>query len=567
MSEEERARPPKKKRPRREPTLDPEIASPDPEIGSRDPEIASPDVLEAEPPRDPDETLAQSFRAYVAGRPLSIDGARILGLLIPALLLGVNMLRVQSYTVDDSYISFRYARNLARGLGLVYNPGERIEGYTNFLWTLILALAIKLGLDPVLVAKLLGATSAFAALFLTYAIGARLRPYRSAPAVAPWLLASTVVFSGYAVFGLETSFFVALVLGGTLLFLREVGPLFQGAPIAEAPTSRAFPWSGLLFALAGLTRPEAPLFLGLLMLFLGRRFFARQNLLRAAIFIAPLLAHLAFRRAYYGAWVPNTLGAKTGNLQGQLVGGWAYLHNYLVHGGPLIWLALIGVAVGLVQRRRDIVAIATITITFAGYIVLIGGDWMSLFRFMAPFEPFCFLLIDVGVRWALDRRERITLVAFTLFALGASVDRWITLRESQTFLLAKEKRFWEQAGKGTARWLLQNDKPGLIAMGDIGYVGWETDYPILDLLGLVDPVIARLPGGYTQKLGPGFLERFFSQDPRYFLLISSALDCQHPSVIGSTIVYNDPRFRERYEIGGRVPLDAGFAWCVYQRKP
>ncbi len=555
MSEEERARPPKKKRPRREPAI--EDAAPE----------AEPTTLEAEPPRDPEETLAQSFRAYRDGRPLSIDGARILGLLVPGLLLGVNMLRVHDFTVDDSYISFRYARNLARGLGLVYNPGERIEGYTNFLWTLILALAIKLGLDPVLVSKLLGAASAFAALFLTYAIAGRLRPYRSAPAVAPWLLASTVVFSGYAVFGLETSFFVALILGGTLLFLRETGPLFQGTPIADAPPSTAFPWSGVLFALAGLTRPEAPLFLGLLMLFLGRRFFARQNLLRGAIFALPILAHLAFRRAYYGAWVPNTLGAKTGNLQGQLAGGWAYLHNYLTHCGPLIWLALIGVAVGLVHRRRDIVAIATITITFAGYVVLVGGDWMALFRFMAPFEPFCFLLIDVGVRWALDRRERVTIVAFALFTLGASVNRWLTLRESQTFLLAKEKRFWDQAGQGTARWLLQNGKPGLLAMGDIGYVGYETDYPILDLLGLVDPVIARLPGGYTQKLGPGFLERFFSADPRYFLLISSNLDCQHPSVIGSTIVYADPRFRERYEIGGRVPLDGGFAWCVYQRKP
>ena len=38
-------------------------------------------------------------------------------------------------------------------------------------------------------------------------------------------------------------------------------------------------------------------------------------------------------------------------------------------------------------------------------------------------------------------------------------------------------------------------------------------------------------------------------------------------VIGSVIVYNDPRFLRLYEVGGRVPLDGGFAWCIYQRKP
>ncbi|MFQ5945318.1 MAG: hypothetical protein ACE5NC_03625, partial [Anaerolineae bacterium] len=48
--------------------------------------------------------------------------------------------------VDDAYISFRYARNWVEGEGLVFNPGERVEGYTNFLWTVALAPAIALGL-------------------------------------------------------------------------------------------------------------------------------------------------------------------------------------------------------------------------------------------------------------------------------------------------------------------------------------------------------------------------------------------------------------------------------------
>jgi arabinofuranosyltransferase len=121
------------------------------------------------------------------------------------------------------------------------------------------------------------------------------------------------------------------------------------------------------------------------------------------------------------------------------------------------------------------------------------------------------------------------------------------------------------AAGGTAQWMLDHTQPGALAIGDIGYVGWKTDYPILDLLGLVDPVISKLPGGYTQKLGPGFNDRFFSVAPPYLLLISSSVDCQHPSVPGSAVLYRDPRFRS-YQQAGHVSLDQGFAWCIYKKK-
>ena len=51
---------------------------------------------------------------------------------------------------DDAFISFRYAENLVQGLGLVFNEGERVEGFTNFSWTLVTALAMRVGVDPVL---------------------------------------------------------------------------------------------------------------------------------------------------------------------------------------------------------------------------------------------------------------------------------------------------------------------------------------------------------------------------------------------------------------------------------
>ncbi|HVY45350.1 MAG TPA: hypothetical protein VHB21_05700, partial [Minicystis sp.] len=510
---------------------------------------------------------AASFREWLDGRPLPPGYARFFGLYLPAMVLLGEMWRAHPFTIDDAFISYRYARNFAHGLGLVYNAGERIEGYTNFLWTVLLAGGIRLGLEPDTLAKVMGAASALGALAVTYALAGRLRSFRTAPCVATWLLATTIVGSGYAVFGLETPLFVLLVLGGLELFLRETGGVMRGKKARDdAPEPTAFPWSGLVFALAGLTRPEAPMYLGVPMLFLGRRFFGRQNLLRGALFAAPVAAHVLFRHAYYGTWLPNTLGAKTGNLQSQVQAGEAYIQNYVLNQGPVVWFALLGLAIAIVLARRDLLAIAALGTCVLVYVVIVGGDWMPYFRFMAPFEPLCFLLVDVGVRFALDRRERVTTLAIALFALFVINIRRNNLVEAQNSFITKEKRFWDMAAGGTANWFLKNGDPGEIAIGDIGFVGYKTNYPILDLLGLVDPVIAKLPGGYTQKLGPGFRDRFFEVGPKYLLLISSNLDCRHPSVPGSQVLYRDPRFLPRYDLAGKVPLDGGFAWCIYRDK-
>src|SRR5947207_91368 len=71
---------------------------------------------------------------------------------------------------DDAFISFRYADNLARGFGLVWNPGERVEGYTNFLWTIGMGAVLVLHGDPVVWSMILGLAAFAGSLFLTFRI-------------------------------------------------------------------------------------------------------------------------------------------------------------------------------------------------------------------------------------------------------------------------------------------------------------------------------------------------------------------------------------------------------------
>ncbi|HEY9035206.1 MAG TPA: hypothetical protein VIM96_00675 [Pseudomonadales bacterium] len=493
-------------------------------------------------------------KAWLNGQPLSPRAHVIWGLLLPAIVLAVQMSRVWSFTVDDAYISFRYARNLAEGYGLVYNPGEYVEGYTNFLWTLILALGIKLNIDPVLASKVMGAASAFGSLALTYRLSQRLMPLRSFPCVSTWLLSTSIVFSGYAIFGLETGGFLFLILLGCWLMLNET----------DVANRTHWPWSGLVFGLAALTRPEAPLFIGLLMLFLGRQFLGRQNIYRGLLFVSLVGAHLLFRVYYYGSWMPNTLSAKTGNLEYQLGNGLTYLMNYAEHTGPILWFALLGTVTAITLKQKQLIAIAVMAIAFSSYIALVGGDWMPLFRFMSPVEPLVFILMDAGLRSLLDRREQALNITLAIILGIAAWARLDTLQDSQDFIIDHEKHFWDTAAGGTAQWFLQNGKPGDIGIGDIGYIGYATRRPILDLLGLVDPNISRMRGGYTQKTGSEWLDYIFERAPRYLLIISSSHHCQQPSVYGSQLIYNDPRFAQRYQLAGKTRLDNGFAWCFYE---
>lgn len=522
--------------------------------------------LDNDAAQDPAEEAPEPPSDAAPGKPLlSKRAALLLGLVLPGALLFANMWRVRTFTIDDAYISYRYARNLARGMGLVYNAGERIEGYTNFLWTVLLAGAIRVGIDPDVFAKVMGGLSAFGALGITYALSARLKPFHTLPCVATWLLASTIVFTGYAVFGLETIFFVFLLLTGTYLFFRETdAPAGADAPPEKGALLRTFPFSGLVFALAGLTRPEAPMFIGILMLFLGRRFFARQNLLRGALFAAPIAAHLLWRRSYYGEWVPNTLAAKTGNLSNQVKAGWGYFQGYAEHAGPVLYLAIFGVALAFVARRRDVLALATVAAAVVGYVILVGGDWMPRYRFVGTFEPFAFLLVDLAARDIADRKSRVARLALAGFALATIVHRTGALKEARA-TFTWEERFWTSAAGGISKWLVENTKPGELVVGDIGYIGYATDYPILDALGLIDPVISKLPGGYTHKVGPGFADHIFTKAPAYILIIAANAGCDQPTVIGSQVLFRDKRFKPSYAVAGKVQTSAGVYWCIYQR--
>jgi len=134
-----------------------------------------------------------------------------------------------SFIQDDAFISFRYAKNLAEGRGLAWNPGERVEGYTNFLWVLICALGIKLGMDPVRWTQVLGLILYLFTLILYYRIGLIAFNGWRLPAMLHIVLTGTnFSFMSYATGGMETplvTFLLALAVYLTLSGTQAITPV------------------------------------------------------------------------------------------------------------------------------------------------------------------------------------------------------------------------------------------------------------------------------------------------------------------------------------------------------
>ncbi|HRI10122.1 MAG TPA: hypothetical protein PKW35_20010 [Nannocystaceae bacterium] len=135
-----------------------------------------------------------------------------------AIALGVFAAAVRAwwFVGDDAYISFRYAEALATRGALEFNPGERVEGYTNFLWVVLLAAGIRLGAAPEVLAPWLGAAMSLAGLGVAAGLGRRLRgvkgPWTALDLAPALLLAVTPEYGVWATSGLEGGTAATLVL-------------------------------------------------------------------------------------------------------------------------------------------------------------------------------------------------------------------------------------------------------------------------------------------------------------------------------------------------------------------
>ncbi len=488
------------------------------------------------------------------------------GFALPGALLVWTLWSLRSFTLDDAFISFRYAENAARGLGLVYGAGERVEGYSNFLWTLLLTFAAWLKLDLVTVAKVLGAACGLGLLATTYGLSSRARPITRVPCLATWLVATSATIF-HAVFGLETTFFTLLLTAAAFFFIEEEH-LTSGGAARPHREELKLPWAALFLAGAAITRPEGIVYALALAPFGKWQDALRRNALRLTLPGVVLVAHVAFRYVYYGQLLPNTYYAKLGDTPWWHVPPFAlgYVARFARHEGPLLLLAVFGCVWAFATRRRDLQAVASMGAAALALSVPLSDDWMPADRLLAPFAPFAFVLACVMARTLFESGRHVALrAAFALLLGYGGWVRWTERQELARRILTEEQAFWDGSVGTAARWLAKRD-PGLVATASIGLVGYATNYPILDFVGLVDPVIGTERGGHLQKPAAVVARRFFETSPRYAIMHSKTPDCAEPWLPGLKEIRDDARFAGAYELVVTNALTPSGHLCIWQRK-
>lgn len=483
------------------------------------------------------------------------------------LLLGAAY-SVFAETVDDPYITFRYAANLLAGHGPVFNIGERVEGYTSPLHLLLSAALLTLAPSVDILFKAKCASLLFAAVMLaqTGMLARRSGLGGWGALLAQALVALNINFALAGVNALETTLYGVVLLGSLLVFHGEIR---RGQGLL----------SGLLLFLATLARPEAALvaaaLFGVRVLWMRRE---RLPLRFAAGWLLLFLVPVAFleigRWSFYGQLVPNTYFAKAQPLMQSLSGGAEYPlramsptptaipefihHLSLLNASnlmafrsleqknvrsdffnllmPLLFWGL--AAWGLWRTRRRILGSMSLAVTAAVLVFVLkaGGDWMYGWRFFAPILPLLAVSQAHAVR-ALSRclaQRTPKMPARQIFSLCGTliVVLWLVSCVKTNHYSWKSAQFSTQGSrllqvsegygplwvKG-GDYIQQLPRGTAVAYSEMGYAGYANlDKPLLDIRGLTDRQIAHLPAKYKYSTGIADKDWYQPGDPLFAIL-------------------------------------------------
>jgi len=378
--------------------------------------------------------------------PMSSDRARWLLLAIAAFVLVGHSL-AYNFVTDDAYISFVYSRNLAEHGELSFNVGQPVEGYTSFLWTVILGLGMLAKIPPEWSSRVLATGCAVLTLVVVFrlverALG-RKTPWATIP---PLLLAASSGFACWTSGGLETQLFTLLVV------------VAVDAVVDAVQRPGAIRRAGLALALAAMTRPEGLLVAGVLgivhLTSIGQMWQAyrrfpniRNELVAIGFFLVLWTPWFAWRYWYYGHLWPNTYYVKaagrwidpTFGLEMYRLGAhylWVWLNQTkLLYALPF---ALLGMIVGRPRTPRFVLALASMLLAAAylPYVVTVGGDFMGLHRFIMPMFVVAAITVTLGLEFLASlapNPARLGTIVATLLVGGFAFTQLQLTRESLRF--------------------------------------------------------------------------------------------------------------------------------------
>ncbi len=395
-------------------------------------------------------------------------------------------LSFRHWAYDDPFITYRYARNLANGLGFVYNPGERILSTTTPLFALLLAGLSFLWPDIPKLANLIGAVSLAAGGLLLWDLG---HSWKSLAVSWTGLLLYPIFSLVIITLGSETPLYLAFCLGTFAFYARS-----QFSAVA------------ILAALATLTRPDGiliPVLLGIHFLLVYRGRIPRAAVL---IFSGIVLAWYAFAWVYFGHPLPVTLVAK--QQQGAMTISQDFVHGFFkvvsrYQDSWLYWLeallALTGVIWAIFKARPWLLLLSWTGVYFLAF-SLLGVS--SYHWYYAPLAPGFVAAIGLGLeatgaslkrvsnQWQGFSRQSYQLVIVLLLAV-LTLGQLYGLRN-----LRQDNDRRVQIYRAVGEWLSTNT-PGWVKIGtlEVGIIGYYAQRQMIDFAGLIQPQIASQLSG------------------------------------------------------------------------
>lgn len=403
---------------------------------------------------------------------------RTILLLLPALLAFSFFAYHLNFVQDDAYISYRYVANYLNGDGLVYNIGERVEGFTNFAWVVWLLLLGGVGIDYIIASQIIGFLFGLGIILLTYLLTIEVLDEKNKilSLLPAYLVGLNMSLAYWAPAGLETAAFAFFVMFSLLCFIRRSRWLIFGLLIAV--------W----------IRPEGGLaaLLFLIVESIQRKGLPKYSLTCGAAAFILSLPFVGFKLIYYGSILPNPFYAKTGISIAQLSSGLEYAARFLYHYG----FFGIGLLVPLIFYKRLSSSVRTIwllTILYVLYIILVGGDVLKVHRFFIPLMGTFGVLIALSLSYLTNstgNKNRIlivTVASIILLVLTVYLPfKFVSTYNDREILFTEKMRLMAQSMKET------DNTNFSVALPTIGIFGYELiGHDIIDMLGLTDSTIAR----------------------------------------------------------------------------
>ncbi len=430
---------------------------------------------------------------------------------------------MRDFIIDDSFITFRYSRHLAEGYNLVWNypPFKPVEGYSSFLWAILMSISFPMGIDTLIFSKICGTIFGISIIFLTYLLARRIFDNKKIAGISTLFIALMPVFPLWSVSGMETAMAASLFLAGLFFFFSE--------------SIRKRILSSILFALFAMTRPEGVIFF---LVLLGIDFFAdyfetkkinlKNPLIILAFFSLIYAPFFIWKWSFYGYPMPNPAYVK--------INGIVVKHGLtIVYTLPLYFLMLFSIP----HLKRNGRTLLLMVIAWIFVSMIVGTMMMYPLRFFIPMLPLLGILSAKGLHEVFKINNiKIKFAVLVLFLIvmtnpfGINTDppynivlldgvgpsptlRFMDDYFSENKWVHEHNNKVSQSYVPFGKWLGENvDKNTIMVTGECGAIPFYSDINTIDYLGLNDEYIAHYYPG-VEAPAPDYI---FSFNPELIIL-------------------------------------------------